>query len=102
MTASSIVKFKEVIEQYRHLLLANPGKGLLICEGGNVAILECGEVYGAAIRVDGTPELDNLYEFDICAFDTDEGCWDGETREQTLSRITSPTFIDLRAPDKAA
>lgn len=95
MTPSNVMKFEEVIEQYRRLLLANPKKGLLICGGGNVAILKDGDVYGAAILRDGTPELDNLYEFDVCAFNTEEGCWDGESPEQTWVRITNPTFIDL-------
>jgi hypothetical protein len=100
MNASGISKFREIIGHYRRLLLANPGKGLLICEGGNAAILDDGEVYGAAILLDGTPELDNLYEFDLCAFNTDLGCWDGETPAQTWARINNPTFIDLVAPEK--
>lgn len=100
MNANAVSKFHEIISHYRRLLLANPGKGLLICAGGNAAILDDGEVYGAAILLDGTPELDNLYEFDLCAFNTDMGCWDGETPEQTWLRINNPTFIDLGAPEK--
>lgn len=100
MNGNGISKFHEIIGHYRRLLLANPGKGLLICAGGNAAILEDGEVYGAAILLDGTPDLDNLYEFDLCAFNTDLGCWDDETPAQTWARINNPTFIDLVAPEK--
>lgn len=89
------LEYHEVIEHYRRLLQAHPGKALLICEGGNVAVLEDGGVFGAAIRANGTIEIDNLYDFDISAFDTDQGCWDGETPELAWERIQNPTFIDL-------
>ncbi|HFK2002880.1 TPA: hypothetical protein ACGW3W_002175 [Pseudomonas aeruginosa] len=96
-----VLKYSEVLDHYRRLLQANPGKALLICEGGNVAILEEGGVFGAAIRANGSVELDNPYDFDISAFDDDHGCWDGETPELAWERIQYPTFIDLTAtPDE--
>lgn len=86
--------FSEVIAEYRKLLDGNPGKALIIGEG-NVAVLEAGVVFGAALLSDGTPEVDNLYDFDRNAFICDEGRWDGETAEQLLARIHAPTFVDL-------
>ncbi|MDU4254564.1 hypothetical protein [Pseudomonas sp.] len=97
MVANGLLKYDEAIEHYRRLLLANPGKALVICEGGNVAMLEEGGVFGAPIRNDGTVELDGQYDFDISAFDTEQGCWDGETPELSWERINNPTFIDLSA-----
>ena len=88
------LQFHEVIAEYQKLLEAHPNKALVIGEG-NVAILEDGAVYGAALLIDGTPEVDNLYDFDRNAFISDEGRWDDETAEQLLARIQSPKFIDL-------
>jgi hypothetical protein len=87
------MKFRDVLEAYRNLLVANPGKALLTT-GGNVAYLEDGELFGAALKLDGTPDLESGYDFDANAF-LDEGCWDGMTPEETRARITNPTFLDL-------
>lgn len=93
---SGPLNFKQVISQYEKLLLANPGKALVIGGGGNVAVLEDGQVFGAAIGLDGTVEMDNLYDFDPRAFIEDEGCWDGESPEQSASNINNPVYIDTK------
>ncbi len=86
--------FKEVLEKYRQLLQANPGKALLIADG-HAAVMEGGEVYGAPLKRDGTLEFDSLYDFDANAFLTEEGHWDGDSAEQMEARILFPTFISI-------
>jgi len=88
--------FKEVLEKYRQLLQANPGKALLIADG-HAAVMEGGEVYGAPLKLDGTLEFDSLYDFDANAFLTEEGRWDGDSAEQMETRIQFPTFISIES-----
>ncbi len=47
MPASQVLQFQEVIEHYHRLLVANPGKALVILAGGNAAVLQDDVVYGA-------------------------------------------------------
>ncbi|NMX54201.1 hypothetical protein [Pseudomonas veronii] len=88
--------FKEVLEKYRQLLQAHPGKDLIIADG-NAAVMEGGEVYGAPLKLDGTLEFDSLYDFDANAFLADEGRWDGESSEQLQARILFPAFISIES-----
>lgn len=88
------MNFEAVMEAYRNLLLANPGKALLIT-GGNIAFLDDKDVYGASLMLGGTPDLANAYELETTAYDDGEGCWDGMTPGEMLERITNPTFIDF-------
>ncbi|EKY4113708.1 TPA: hypothetical protein ACGW3M_000952 [Pseudomonas aeruginosa] len=99
MPTSQVLQFQEVIEHYRRLLVANPGKALVILAGGNAAVLQDDVVYGASIFVDGSVDMENLYEFEIDVFDVEQGCWcDDETPEEGWSRIKNPTFIALTMP----
>lgn len=100
--SKAILSYSDVIERYRRLLEANPGKGLLICWGGNVALLQDGEVIGAPLRRDGKPEMESSYEFEAEAFNEELGCWLDDTPAQTLSRIENPTFVDLASGAQSA
>lgn len=89
--------YEQTLAAYRALLETNPGKALLITEG-NVAYLNDGQLLGAPVKCDGTADLSNSYEFDICAWDDVHGCWDcEEVGLQTADALNSPHFIDLLA-----
>lgn len=93
MAPKSIVELDEVIAAYKELLLKNPGKALVIFDGG-VACLEEGHVFGAYLSADGTNQIETDFDFDSRSFMA-EGCWDGETPEQTMDRIQNPTFVEI-------
>ncbi|EMO9521153.1 hypothetical protein ACR3H8_20135 [Pseudomonas aeruginosa] len=97
MPASQVLQFQEVIEHYHRLLVANPGKALVILAGGNAAVLQDDVVYGAPTFANGTVDKDNLYELDIDVFDVERGCWCDESPIEGWARINKPTFIDLTA-----
>lgn len=89
------MKFRDVIEAYRRLLDANPGKALVI-GGGNVALLEGGVVIGAPITRDGLPDVNSCYDFDRNAYIEEEGRWDDETAEQLRASIETPAFVEAK------
>lgn len=94
MAMNEVMQFKQVLEVYRQLLESNPGKALLI-GAGLVAILENGCVVGAAIGLNGAPEVNCAYDFDPRAYHSADGHWDGETPAQLQESINTPVFLDL-------
>ena len=96
----SPMTYREFFEVSRNLLLANPGKALLIADG-NVAYLVGDEVCGASLNLDGTPDLECGYDFDGRSYPSEVACWDGETPEHLRKRIQNPTYIDIPAGSKS-
>jgi hypothetical protein len=92
--------YVEVIESYREILLANPGKALKSGDGiYAVLTLYKGKAFVTGVHSESdsviTDEVAEEYsfDFDASAF-SDAGGWDGMTQEETLLEILCPEFIN--------
>lgn len=89
------MQFDEVLAAYRRLLEANPGKCLYI-GSDMVALLQDGHLVGAHLDGLGNPEVDDTFDFDAGAFDSERGCWDCDNGpSETLQHINFPQLADL-------
>ena len=91
--------YDEVMQSYREILLANPGKALKSGEGiYAVLTLYKGKAYVSGVHSDSDVVItdedaeENSFDYDESAF-SDEGGWDGMTQEETLLEILCPVFI---------
>jgi hypothetical protein len=88
--------YDEVLNRYRELLADRPGQAL-VCGDGVVAVYDAATqmvFWAPADEVNN----DTVSDFDASAFDPDNGCWDGETLEETVGRIEHPEFVALPKP----
>lgn len=94
-----VLTYEEVLEHYRRLLKGWPVKAALDIGRGHAAILVNDQVCGLVGADDGCFVLyeDEVYNFDRSAF-LEEGCWDGETPEETRAAIENPRFVGLINP----
>jgi hypothetical protein len=89
-----LYSFAEVLEAYRHRLLANPGTAL-DTGSGIVALLDpSGDVYGGLLH-GSTGRVDPACAFDFDARSFRDGHWEDQTLEETLATLVSPKLIDL-------
>lgn len=84
-----------VLDAYKEILLKNPGKALKISADMFAVLSTEGSVHGVYTNLSGLPDLGSGFDFDISAFDTDSGAWDGESPEETRAFFESPTLVEF-------
>lgn len=85
--------FKSVMDSYKAILLANPGKALLISQDNAAFLSAKGEVMGAMVDSSFHPE--EFYDFDESAFDDEIGAWDSDViANETQRWIENPVLVD--------
>ena len=87
--------FAVVLDAYKEILLKNPGKALKISADMFAVLGTEGNVYGVHSNLSGLPDLGSSFDFDISAFDTDSGAWEGESPAETCAFIETPTIVDF-------
>ncbi|MFK4136735.1 hypothetical protein ACI2KR_31380 [Pseudomonas luteola] len=89
-----MLTFDPLMQAYKELLEANPGKALIIGPDSVACLDKNGYLYGAELD-DGRVLHDGFTDFHEWAFDQERGCWDCETSQQeTLGYIQKPVFVD--------
>lgn len=89
-----IMTYDQVIDHYRTLLEANPGKALHIGNENYAFIDPEGNLLGICDPKDGV-DLAEAFDLDRSAYNSCLGGWDGETCVDTRAHIKTPSFVDV-------
>lgn len=89
------MSYKSILADYRKLLADRPGEALEIGDGC-FAVLVDDHLYGVHKNLDGTVTLDNGFDFDSSAWDSECECWDGDVSgSQTSNAIANPRYVEI-------
>lgn len=89
-----IMTYDQVLEHYRALLEANPGKALHIGNDNYAFIDPEGNLLGICDPKDGV-DMDEAFELDSSAYNSSLGGWNEDTYLETRAHIKTPSFIDV-------
>ena len=88
--------FQELMNEYRRILEANPGKALLI-GSDTAAVLMDGHLFGCHCSAVNGLSIGEAFDFDASAWDDEAGCWDCDDTGgiETLDAINNPVLVDI-------
>ena len=89
-----IMTYDQVLDHYRALLEANPGKALHIGHDNYAFIDPEGNLLGICDPKGGV-NLEEAFDLDRSAYNSCLGGWDGETCVDTRAHIKTPSFVDV-------
>ncbi|ENA26927.1 hypothetical protein HMPREF1487_09406 [Pseudomonas sp. HPB0071] len=88
--------FWEILDAYRLILEANPGKALHLGDDCYAFIDLEGHLLNCAEDINGRPDLVNASDFSSTAWNDELNCWDCDAGpSETMRHIQNPTLVAL-------